>query len=98
MFQDQDVEALTGVGLTTLQARIYLTTASLEKATIKTISKTANTARQEIYRAVAELQEKGLIEKVIVHQQNTEPFQCKMQLTFCLNAYIKKTSGRMRKL
>ncbi len=65
MFQDQDVEALTGLGITTLQARIYLVTASLEKATIKAISKTADIARQEIYRAVAELQEKGLVEKVI---------------------------------
>lgn len=66
MFQDRDVEALTGLGLTALQARIYLAIASLEKATIKAISENADTARQEIYRATSELQQKGLVEKIIV--------------------------------
>jgi hypothetical protein len=65
MVLHEDVETLNSLGLTMLQARIYLAIAILEKATIKTISKTANIARQEIYRVTSELQEKGLIEKII---------------------------------
>ncbi len=62
---DQCVEALTGLGLTTLQAKTYLAIAFLEKATIKAISKTAQIARQQLYHVTYELQEKGLIEKII---------------------------------
>jgi sugar-specific transcriptional regulator TrmB len=65
MVLDKDAEVLNGLGLTTLQAKTYLAIAILEKATVKTISKTAKIARQEIYRVTSELQEKGLIEKII---------------------------------
>jgi hypothetical protein len=65
MVLDKDAEVLNGLGLTTLQAKTYLAIAILEKATVKTISKTAKIARQEIYRITSELQEKGLIEKII---------------------------------
>jgi sugar-specific transcriptional regulator TrmB len=63
--KSEDVEALTCLGLTVLQAKVYLALTSSGKATIKTISKTANVARQDIYRLVAELQELGIVEKII---------------------------------
>ncbi len=65
MLKSEDVEALTCLGLTVLQAKVYLALTSSGKATIKTISKTANVARQDIYRLVAELQELGIVEKII---------------------------------
>jgi sugar-specific transcriptional regulator TrmB len=66
MFQGEDVQALTSVGLTVLQAKVYLALVTLEQATIKAISKTAGVARQDIYRITSELQKYGLVEKVIV--------------------------------
>ena len=65
MFQDQDVETLTCLGLTVLQAKVYLALTILERATIKAIAKTTEIARQDIYRITSELQELSLIEKII---------------------------------
>jgi len=48
-----------------LQAKVYLTLVKLEKAPIKAISKTAEIARQDIYRVTSELHKLGLVEKVI---------------------------------
>ncbi len=65
MLHDQDVEALIALGLTSSQAKVYLTLAKLEEARIQTISKTTQIARQDIYRIIAELEQRCLVEKVI---------------------------------
>jgi sugar-specific transcriptional regulator TrmB len=65
MFQDEDFQALTSIGLTVLQAKVYLALVTLGEATIKAISKTARVARQDIYRITSELQKYGLVEKII---------------------------------
>ena len=56
---------MVALGLTVLQARIYLALSRAEEANITTLSKTTNIARQEIYRVINELQNRGLAEKVI---------------------------------
>jgi sugar-specific transcriptional regulator TrmB len=61
----EDIEALTSLGLTALQAKVYLVLNTLGKATIKTIAKMANVARQDTYRITSELQELSIIEKII---------------------------------
>jgi sugar-specific transcriptional regulator TrmB len=63
--EEEDVQTLTHLGLTISQAKVYLALLELEKATGKTISKHSKVARQEAYRILAELQEKGLVEKII---------------------------------
>ena len=63
--QEEDAQALTRLGLTSSQAKVYLALLELEKATARTLSKCSNVARQEAYRILAELQEKGLVEKII---------------------------------
>jgi sugar-specific transcriptional regulator TrmB len=73
MLEDEDVQALTSIGLTVLQAKVYLALVTLGQATVKAISKTAGVARQDIYRITSELQEYGLVEKVIA-----TPNECKV--------------------
>lgn len=65
MFQDNDVKALTALGLTALQAKVYLALTKLGQAKIKTISKTTKVARQDLYRIMTELQNRCLAEKVL---------------------------------
>lgn len=65
MSQDEDIQTLTKLGLTVLQARVYLTLAKSGKATIKTISKASEIDRSDIYRIVYKLHELGLVEKMI---------------------------------
>jgi sugar-specific transcriptional regulator TrmB len=65
MTEEEGVQILTRLGLTISQAKVYLALLELEKATGKTISKHSEVARQETYRVLAELEEKGLVEKII---------------------------------
>ena len=65
MLQEEDVEALVALRLTSLQAKVYLALTMLGEAKIREIYKTAQVARQEIYRITTELQNLGLIEKIV---------------------------------
>ena len=64
--QDQDTQTLIALGLTVLEAKVYLALAKVGKATIAaTISNTSKVARPDVYRTLVKLQEKGLVEKII---------------------------------
>lgn len=65
MLQEECINSLMELGLTLVQAKIYLTLSKLENATIKAISKNSNLARQDIYRIMPSLQKLGLVEKII---------------------------------
>lgn len=62
---DDSVQTLINLGLTILQAKVYITLAKSGASTARTTAKVAQVARQDVYRILAELQEKGLIEKII---------------------------------
>ena len=63
---DEDVEALTCLGLTERQARIYLSLVfSGRPMAIKMISKGSTVARQDTYKVITKLYKKGLVEKII---------------------------------
>jgi sugar-specific transcriptional regulator TrmB len=53
------------LGLTLVQVKTYITLCKLENATVKSISKTSNLARQDVYRIMPTLQTMGLAEKII---------------------------------
>ncbi len=59
------IQALVKLGLTLLQATIYVTLENLDKAGILRISKTSNVARPEVYRVIPALEKKGLVEKIV---------------------------------
>jgi len=61
--QEEDVKVLVGLGCTLLQAKIYLALVKLEEANIIEVSKATNVARQEVYRVINELQNRGFVEK-----------------------------------
>jgi sugar-specific transcriptional regulator TrmB len=67
MTQEEDVKIITRLGLTVLQAEVYLTLTNLEKATVKTISTTVKVDRANVYRVISKLQELGLVEKMITN-------------------------------
>jgi sugar-specific transcriptional regulator TrmB len=65
MIPKKDVEILTSLGLSTLQAKVYLATCRLEEADVQKISASIQVARQQIYSVVKELEEIGLIERIL---------------------------------
>jgi sugar-specific transcriptional regulator TrmB len=66
MLEDKKyIQTLTELGLTILQAKIYVTLTKLGKADARTISKQSNVVREEIYRIMPELEKIGLAEKTL---------------------------------
>jgi sugar-specific transcriptional regulator TrmB len=71
--EGENFQTLIELGLTISQAKVYFTLLELKKAAVKTITKHSKVARQEVYRVLAELQEKGLVEKIIDMPTEFEP-------------------------
>lgn len=59
------IKTLEKLGLTSLQARIYLTTVTLRKAGVGKIATMSEVARPDVYRILPALEKLGLIRKVI---------------------------------
>jgi sugar-specific transcriptional regulator TrmB len=65
MAKEDDVIVLTQLGLTKLQAEVYLTLTKLGKATAKTVGTASSIDRANVYRVIVSLQKQGLVEKTI---------------------------------
>jgi sugar-specific transcriptional regulator TrmB len=63
--QFSELPVLVDLGLTEVQARLYLALVKFGSSKILTISKNSNVARPEIYRNLEKLQDLGLVEKII---------------------------------
>ncbi len=63
--QEEDIRTLTKLGCVPSQAKLYLSLLKMGEADGKTISQHSGMPRQEVYRILCELQEMGLVEKVI---------------------------------
>jgi sugar-specific transcriptional regulator TrmB len=59
------IETLEKMGLTSLQAKIYLSAVKLQKATAGKIALNANVARPDVYRILPMLEKLGLLRKII---------------------------------
>lgn len=64
-FQDEEVQTLTRLGLTSCQARVYLALVRSGISTAKEISKDSKVTRQDVYRVMPMLQKFDLTEKII---------------------------------
>jgi len=73
MLQVEDVQTLKQFGLTFLQARVYLTLVRTGKSTIRNIAENAKIARQEAQRVTSELQNVGLVERILVSPTEFDP-------------------------
>jgi sugar-specific transcriptional regulator TrmB len=65
VLKEEDVQALMQIGFTSNQAKLYITLLGIGKADGRTIAKHSQVPRQEVYRILDELQEMGLVEKII---------------------------------
>ena len=63
LVDEEDIRLLTEVGFTRSQARVYLTLLKIGETDARTLFKKANITQPEVYRALDELQRKGLVEK-----------------------------------
>jgi sugar-specific transcriptional regulator TrmB len=63
--QDESLQVLTGLGLTVLEAKVYLTLVRIGETSAKTISKTSDVSQPDVYRVLSMLENHGLVEKII---------------------------------
>lgn len=62
-----DVQLFIDLGLGVTEAKVYSTLLELGTAKASAISKVSMVARPDVYRALSNLQEVGLIEKIVAH-------------------------------
>jgi HTH-type transcriptional regulator, sugar sensing transcriptional regulator len=92
--ENKDIKILMDLGLTSLQAKTYLTLTEIGESPIKTIAKNSNVARQNTYQILSELQEIGLIEKVIA-----KPIKYKaLPLTSAAHMLFKNKTEQYRRV
>ena len=92
MHQDEEIKTLTGLGLTFLQAKVYLTLVKTGNSTIRIIAERTDIARQEAQRVTSELQEIGLVEKILAKPTEFKPIQLKEAIMFLLERREKISS------
>jgi len=90
--QEETVQTLVNLGLTVLQAKVYLALVKSGTSTGRTTAKTAKVASQDIYRVLTELQEKGLIEKIIAKPNKYRPILLEEGLSMLLQRRNKQTA------
>jgi sugar-specific transcriptional regulator TrmB len=69
----EESQVLRDLGLADSQARVYLTLVKLGQAKARDIRRLSKVARQDIYRVLIELQEKGLVEKILATPNEFKP-------------------------
>jgi sugar-specific transcriptional regulator TrmB len=97
LLQEEFIEVLVELGLTHLQAKVYLALAQLKSATAKEIHAYSNVARQDVYRVLSELEEKDLIERVITKPTRFRPVPPKDTISILLQRKNEKTRQLQKK-
>ncbi len=90
-FDQKEIRELTKFGLTLTQASVYYILVSLGEANAKTITNLSKIARQDVYRVLEELFEKGLIEKKIANPTEYKALPIDQCLSLLLSIRNKKT-------
>jgi sugar-specific transcriptional regulator TrmB len=91
LLQEEGVQTLVNLGLTVLQAKVYIALATLGTSTGRTTAQRAKVASQDVYRVLSELQEKGLVEKIINKPNKYRPIPIEEGFTMLLQRRNKQT-------
>ncbi len=84
LIPEEYVQILSELGLSHTEAKVYTTLLALKSATANNIHRESNVARQEVYRVLCDLEEKGLIEKVIAKPTKFRPIPAKDTISILL--------------
>ena len=88
------VELLVELGLSNLEAKIYLAMVKLKcgPATVKAISATAEVVRQDTYRVLSNLYDRGIVEKALT---NPTTFNC-ITLEQAISRLLKDNTQKLQ--
>lgn len=97
LIPEQYLEILAELGLTQTEAKVYIVLLCLKTATARNLHRESNIARQDVYRILSDLQEKGLIEKVIAKPAKFRPISVKDAISILLRRKIEHNRQLRRK-
>jgi sugar-specific transcriptional regulator TrmB len=86
------VQTLGDLGLSVLQAKVYLALVKSGDSTGRATAKAAKVASQDVYRILAELQDKGLVEKIIGKPNEYRPMPLEDGFSMLLQRRNKQTA------
>ncbi len=66
-FSEEATQTLHDLGLTIVQAKVYLTLAKSESLTISGIADISKVPRTDLYRVIKELEDRGIVERILAH-------------------------------
>ncbi len=94
---DDYVSTLTELGLTNLQAKVYLSLAKAKNLKAQEISNAAGIARPDVYRVLTELQKAGLIERIIAKPERFHAISMEECVSNLMQKRIIKTAELQQK-
>jgi sugar-specific transcriptional regulator TrmB len=84
LIPEDSIEILVELGLTHTEAKAYVSLLCLNTATARNLHTVSNIARQNIYQLLSDLEEKGLIEKVIAKPAKFKPIPADKAISILL--------------
>ncbi|MCW4047011.1 MAG: hypothetical protein NWE99_05560 [Candidatus Bathyarchaeota archaeon] len=88
----EEAQILIELGLTPLQAKVYVALINLENPTANATAKLSKVARQEVYRITNELVEMGIVSRILTTPTKFQPLPLSETVSFLLKRRMKKTS------
>ncbi len=96
-FAEDELETLTQLGLSMLEAKVYLALAQLEESNATAIGKFSQIARPDIYRILGELEERGMVEKTLTRPLKFKAIPLQRVIHFLLEKRTKETRSLKKK-
>jgi len=96
MLKDEKIQVLTELGLTLLQAKVYLALVSLGEPTATKVAALSKVARQEVYRIIDELKEAGLVSTIVAVPTIFKPLPFEEGISALLKRQMEQTA-KLRK-
>jgi sugar-specific transcriptional regulator TrmB len=91
------VSVLAELGLSPSQAKVYLSLANSKSLTAQAISKTSRVARPDVYRILAQLEDAGLVERIIANPNEFHAISIEKCVSSLMQRRIMKTAELQQK-
>jgi sugar-specific transcriptional regulator TrmB len=88
---EEQILTLTELGLSTTQAKIYLALVKTKNLTAQAISTLSTVSRPDVYRVLNQLQDLGLVERIIAKPEEFQAINIEEGVSILLQQRINKT-------
>jgi len=94
---EEDIATLKALGLTIVQSKVYLALATANALTIGALSDRSKVPRTDLYRVIKELEQKGLVERIIAAPVEFNAISLKEGINVLINRKNQETHELLEK-